>query len=175
MRIGLGYDNHRLAPGRPLVLGGVAVPSPVGEDAHSDGDVLIHAIVDALLGAIGAGDIGSHFPDSDPRWKGQASRLFLERAAEMVLARGLRIVNIDAVVILEKVKLGPMKAEIARSIREILAPHHPLPEDAVSVKAKTNERCDAVGEGRAIAAHAVVLLAEAEGRRPRQDASSGKE
>ena len=109
MRIGLGYDNHRLIPGRPLLLGGVAVPSPVGEDAHSDGDVLIHALVDALLGAIGAGDIGTHFPDTDPRWKGQASSLFLEEAARMVRQRGMGIGNINATVILEKVKLQGME------------------------------------------------------------------
>ena len=161
MRIGLGYDNHRLVPGRPLMLGGVEVPAPVGEEAHSDGDVLIHALVDALLGAIGAGDIGEHFPDSDPRWKGQASRLFLERAAALVKERRLRIENIDAVVHLEEVKLGPWKAAIARRLREILAPWHPLSDDAVSVKAKTNERCDSIGEGKAIAAQVVVLLAGA--------------
>jgi 2-C-methyl-D-erythritol 2,4-cyclodiphosphate synthase len=160
MRIGLGYDNHRLVPGRPLVLGGVIVPSPVGEEAHSDGDVLIHALVDALLGAVGAGDIGTHFPDSDPRWKGQPSRLFLETAAEIVRGRGYRIGNIDAVIVLETVKIGALKAAIARSLRDILALHHPLAEDAVSVKAKTNERCDAIGEGRAIAAQVAVLLDE---------------
>src|SRR5262245_22204786 len=158
MRIGLGYDNHRLVPGRPLMLGGVEVPAPVGEEAHSDGDVLIHALVDALLGAIGAGDIGQHFPDSDPRWKGQPSRLFLERAAALVAESRMRIENIDAVVHLEEVKLRDWKAPIARSLREILAPWHPLPESAVSVKAKTNERCDAVGEGKAIAAQVAVLL-----------------
>jgi 2-C-methyl-D-erythritol 2,4-cyclodiphosphate synthase len=163
MRIGLGYDNHRLVAGRPLMLGGVEVPAPVGEEAHSDGDVLIHALVDALLGAIGAGDIGEHFPDSDPRWKGQASRLFLERAAALVKERRMRIENIDAVVHLEEVKLRPFKAAITRRLREILAPWHPLPEGAVSVKAKTNERCDSVGEGKAIAAQVVVLLGGPEG------------
>src|SRR5262245_11850848 len=118
MRIGLGYDNHRLVQGRPLVLGGVTIESPVGPAAHSDGDVLIHALVDALLGALGAGDIGTHFPDTDPRYKDQASRLFLEKAAEMVRARGLRIENIDTTVILEEVKLGPRKQAIARQLRE---------------------------------------------------------
>jgi 2-C-methyl-D-erythritol 2,4-cyclodiphosphate synthase len=160
MRIGLGYDNHRLVPGRKLVLGGVPVPAPVGAEAHSDGDVLIHALVDALLGAIGAGDIGTHFPDTDPRWKGQASRLFLERAAEMVRERGMRIENIDATVILEEVKLGKLKEAIASELRGILRPWHPLAPGAVSVKAKTNERCDAVGEGRAVAAQVAVLLAD---------------
>jgi 2-C-methyl-D-erythritol 2,4-cyclodiphosphate synthase len=174
MRIGFGYDNHRLIHGRPLLLGGVEVPSPVGEQAHSDGDVLIHALVDALLGAIGAGDIGTHFPDSDPRWKGQASRLFLERAAEMVRSRGMRIENIDATVILEEVKIGPWKAEIARSIREILAPYDPLPPDAVSVKAKTNERCDSVGEGLAVAAQVAVLLVEEAGPAPGRRHGAGE-
>jgi 2-C-methyl-D-erythritol 2,4-cyclodiphosphate synthase len=167
MRIGIGYDNHRLVEGRPLVLGGVAIPAPVGPEAHSDGDVLIHALVDALLGAIGAGDIGSHFPDTDPRWKNQASRLFLERAAELVRARGFSIGNIDATVILEKIKLGKWKEVMAGELRRILEPYHSLPEGSISVKAKTNERCDAVGEGRAIAAQvAVLLLEEPGGDRP---------
>ena len=159
-RIGTGYDNHRLAAGRPLLLGGVEVPSSVGEVAHSDGDVLLHAIVDALLGALGAGDIGGHFPDSDPRWRGQASRLFLERTAELVKESGYRIVNVDTIVILQEVRLAEKKASIASSIRQILQPWFNLAEDAVSVKAKTNEGCDAVGEGRAVVAHAVVLLEE---------------
>ncbi len=163
MRIGLGFDNHRLVKGRPLMLGGLEVPAPVGEEAHSDGDVLIHALVDALLGAIGAGDIGEHFPDSDPRWKGQASRLFLERAAALVKERRMRIENIDAVVFLEEVKLREWKVAIARRLREILAPWHPLPEGAVSVKAKTMERCDSVGEGRAVAAQVAVLLSGSPG------------
>ena len=166
MRIGIGYDNHRLVPGRPLVLGGVAIPAPVGPEAHSDGDVLIHALVDALLGAIGSGDIGTHFPDTDPRWKGQASRLFLERVAEMVRSRGFTIENIDATVILEEIKLAGRKAAIALELRQILRPWHALAEDAVSVKAKTNERCDAVGEGRAIAAQVAVLLREGPPGRP---------
>lgn len=162
MRIGLGYDNHRLKPGRPLFLGGIEVPAPVGAEAHSDGDVLIHALVDALLGAIGAGDIGTHFPDTDPRWKDRSSRLFLERAAELVRARGMRIENIDATVLLEEVKLGALKDRMAERLREILRPWHPLPPGAVSVKAKTNERCDAVGEGKAVAAQVAVLLSEGE-------------
>jgi 2-C-methyl-D-erythritol 2,4-cyclodiphosphate synthase len=155
----MGYDLHRLVPGRPLLLGGVEIPAAAGEDAHSDGDVLIHALVDALLGAIGAGDIGTLFPDSEARWKGCSSRIFLEKAAEMVRERGLGIENIDATVVLEKIKLGGLKAEIAGNLREILRPWHPLEEDRVSVKAKTNERCDAVGEGRAVSAQVAVLLA----------------
>lgn len=155
----MGYDLHRLVPGRPLLLGGVEIPAAVGEDAHSDGDVLIHALVDALLGAIGAGDIGTLFPDSEARWKGCSSRIFLEKAAEMVRERGLGIENIDATVVLEEIKLGGRKAEIAGNLREILRPWHPLEEGRVSVKAKTNERCDAVGEGRAVSAQVAVLLA----------------
>lgn len=158
-RIGIGYDNHRLVEGRPLLLGGVEIPSPVGEDAHSDGDVLIHALVDALLGAVGDGDIGSHFPDSDPRWKGQSSRVFLEEAARRVKEKGYQIVNIDTNVILEKVRLGDRKSSIEESLRSILGASFRLDPGAVSVKAKSNERCDAVGEGRAVAAQAVVLLA----------------
>jgi 2-C-methyl-D-erythritol 2,4-cyclodiphosphate synthase len=158
-RVGIGYDNHLLVEGRAFVLGGVAIPAPVGELAHSDGDVLLHAIVDAILGALGAGDIGTFFPDSDARWRGQASRLFLEHAAALVKERGMRIVNIDSVVICETVRLGAWKERIAHSIRDLLWPWFRLDAGAVGVKAKTNERCDAVGEGRAIAAHAVVLLA----------------
>ncbi len=158
LRIGLGYDNHRLVEGRPLVLGGVTIPAPAGEEAHSDGDVLIHAIVDALLGAIGAGDIGTHFSDRDPRWKGQASRLFLEEAARLVKGKGYRILNLDSTVILEKVRLGEWKSAIASSLAAILEPWFDLPAERISVKAKTNERCDAVGEGKAVAAQASVLL-----------------
>ena len=158
MRIGLGYDNHRLVPGRPLMLGGVQVPSPVGADAHSDGDVLIHALVDALLGAAGLGDIGTHFPDTDPRWKGQASRLFLERAAQWVLERGWGVLNVDATVVLQEVRLRDHKRSIAANVRQILAPWHALAEDAVNIKAKTNERMDSIGEGKALAAHVAVLL-----------------
>ncbi len=162
LRVGFGYDNHRLVQGRPLVLGGVEIPAPVGPEAHSDGDVLIHALVDALLGSIGAGDIGTHFPDTDPRWKGRASRHFLEEAARLVSGRGMSIQNIDATVILEEIKLRDFKARIASQLRAILAPWHPLAEDAVSIKAKTNERCDAIGEGKAIAAHVAVLVARRE-------------
>ncbi|MEM7230900.1 MAG: 2-C-methyl-D-erythritol 2,4-cyclodiphosphate synthase, partial [Planctomycetota bacterium] len=104
MRIGLGYDNHRLEEGRPMWIGGLEIPSPVGEVAHSDGDVLLHALTDALLGAIAAGDIGEHFPDTDPRWKGQASHVFVREAARIVRDAGYSIVNVDATVILEKVK-----------------------------------------------------------------------
>ena len=162
-RVGLGHDRHRLVEGRKLWLGGIDVPSPVGEEAHSDGDVLLHALTDALLGAIGAGDIGELFPDKDPRWKDHPSAFFAVEAARRVAARGYALVNVDATVFLEKVRLSPHKLEIARRIRQILAEVFPLEEDAVNVKAKTGERCDAVGEGRAIEAHVVVLLAKRAG------------
>ena len=120
-RIGLGFDNHRLIQGRPFLLGGVEIPSPVGEEAHSDGDVLLHALCDALLGSVGKGDIGEHFPDTDPRWKGQASSLFLERTAALVHESGYRLVNLDATILLEKVKLSPYKRKIAENIASSLA------------------------------------------------------
>lgn len=157
-RTGLGIDNHRLVPNRPLFVGGVQIDAPVGAAAHSDGDVLLHSLCDALFGAIGSGDIGEHFPDSDSQWKGQASRFFLEEAASEVKEAGYALVNVDATVILEKIKLGPKKKEIASQIREILRPYWALDADAVSVKAKTNECCDAIGRGEAIGAQVIVLL-----------------
>jgi 2-C-methyl-D-erythritol 2,4-cyclodiphosphate synthase len=157
-RVGLGYDNHRLVPGRPLLLGGVEVPSPVGEEAHSDGDVLIHAFCDALYGAVGRGDIGEHFPDTDPRWKDHPSSRFLEHAAETVRGAGYRLVNVDATVFLEKVRLSGHKQRIADRLRELLAPYWPLAPGAVNVKAKTKEKCDAVGRGEAIEAQVAVLI-----------------
>lgn len=157
-RVGLGFDNHRLSEGRPLWLGGVEVDAPVGAIAHSDGDALLHALTDALLGAIGDGDIGEHFPDSDPRWKGHPSSHFVESAAERVKNRGFSLVNIDATVFLEKVKLSPWKKRIADNIRSVLSGFWPLAPDAVNLKAKTMESCDAVGAGEAVAAQVVVLL-----------------
>lgn len=157
-RAGLGFDNHRLTPGRPLVLGGLEIPSPVGEEAHSDGDVLLHALCDALYGAVGKGDIGEHFPDTDPRWKGQSSTLFLEDALGIVRGSGYRLVNLDATIFLEKVKLSPYKKKIAENIRSVLCRFWEVEQDAVNIKAKTMERCDAVGRGEAIEAQVVVLL-----------------
>ena len=159
-RTGLGIDNHRLIAGRPLFLGGLQVESPVGADAHSDGDVLLHALCDALYGAIGQGDIGEHFPDSDPQWRDRSSRFFLEDAARQARDAGFTLLNLDATVVLQHIKLGPTKAKIAAKLRELLVPYWALESDAISVKAKTNERCDAVGRGEAIAAHVAVLLCE---------------
>lgn len=154
-RCGIGYDLHRLAEGRPLMVGGVRVPFEKGPEGHSDGDVLAHAICDALLGAAGAGDIGTHFPDTDPKWKGAASLKFLEHARGLVESRGLKIEYIDAVVICERPKLGPHFP----AMREALARALGVPADRVHLKAKTNEGVDAVGRGEAIAAHAIATLA----------------
>ena len=161
-RTGLGFDNHRLVEGRPLVLGGVVVPSPVGEEAHSDGDVLIHAFCDALYGAVGLGDIGEHFPDTDAQWKNQDSSRFLQAAAGAVAAAGYELVNVDATVFLQFVKLSPYKTEIAANLIRLLAPVWSLPAEVVNIKAKTMERCDAVGRGEAVSAQVGLLLKETE-------------
>jgi len=153
-RVGQGWDIHRLVPGRPLVLGGVDVPSESGELGHSDGDVLCHAVVDAMLGAIAAGDIGRHFPPSEPRWKDAPSRVFVERASELLAGAGWALVNVDATVILERPRLAPLIDDIRGSIAGMLG----LPAGAVSVKAKTKEGVDAVGRLEAVEAQAVVLV-----------------
>ena len=153
-RIGVGYDLHRLVAGRPLLLGGVDIPSDTGAAGHSDADVVCHAVTDALLGAAGAGDIGAHFPDTDPQWKDASSIALLNRIASLVRSRGLAVVNVDIVVLLERPKLGPYKDRIALGVASALG----IDPAAVSVKAKTNEGVDAVGRGEAIAAHAVALL-----------------
>jgi 2-C-methyl-D-erythritol 2,4-cyclodiphosphate synthase len=153
-RAGIGYDLHRLAEGRKLVLGGVELAFPKGPVGHSDGDALAHAICDALLGAAGLGDIGTHFPDTDPKWKGVSSLRFLERVRELLTERGLRIAHIDAVVITEKPKLGPHFP----AMREALGRALGVPPAAINLKAKTNEGVDAIGRGEAIAAQAIATL-----------------
>jgi len=155
VRVGQGWDVHRIAAGRPLILGGVTIPSEFGFEGHSDADVLSHAITDALLGAAALGDIGMHFPDSDPRWKGADSLQFLRHALELVTAQGYEIANVDATVILERPKLKDYRA----AIREKLAQTLGLAIDQVSVKFKTAERVGPVGEGRSGEAQAVVLIA----------------
>jgi 2-C-methyl-D-erythritol 2,4-cyclodiphosphate synthase len=158
-RIGLGTDTHRLEADRPLWVGGIEIPSAVGAVAHSDGDVLLHALTDALLGAIGGGDIGELFPDTDERWKDQASHVFAEEAARRVVLAGYRVENVDATIQLETVKLSPHKPAIEARICEILVSCGAAPSGAaVNVKAKTAEQCDAIGEGRAIGAQVAVLL-----------------
>jgi 2-C-methyl-D-erythritol 2,4-cyclodiphosphate synthase len=154
VRVGLGWDSHRLLPGRALILGGVAIPSEFGLDGHSDADILAHAIVDALLGAAALGDIGMHFPDTDPRWKDASSDQFLAHAAALVRERGFTIVNVDSTVILERPKLKDYRM----AIRETLARTLGLEVDRVSVKFKTAERVGPVGEGKSGEAQAVVTL-----------------
>lgn len=153
-RAGIGYDLHRLAAGRKLILGGTEVPFEKGPEGHSDGDALAHAICDALLGAANLGDIGTHFPDSDPRWKGASSLRFLEHVRGLLAERRLRIAHIDAIVVMERPKLGPHFP----AMREALARALGIEPIAISLKAKTNEGVDAVGRGEAIAAHAVATL-----------------
>lgn len=156
MRVGTGYDLHRLVEARPLVLGGVTVPSGKGLAGHSDADVLAHAITDAVLGAVARGDIGRHFPDTDPQWKGASSMAMLAHAVTLAGEAGFDIVNVDAVVIAERPKLAPHLDRIRASLAGVLG----IEAARVSVKAKTNEGVDAVGRGEAMAVHAVVLVAE---------------
>jgi 2-C-methyl-D-erythritol 2,4-cyclodiphosphate synthase len=155
VRTGLGWDVHRIAAGRALILGGVTVPSEFGLEGHSDADVLAHAITDAILGAAALGDIGMHFPDTDPQWKGCDSLVFLRHAQKLAEARGYRIVNVDSTVILERPKLKDYR----QAIRESLAGALGLELDAVSVKFKTAEKVGPVGEGLSAEAQAVVTLA----------------
>jgi 2-C-methyl-D-erythritol 2,4-cyclodiphosphate synthase len=153
-RTGIGWDVHRLARGRRLVLGGVEIPSEFGFEGHSDADVLAHAITDAVLGAAALGDIGMHFPDTDPRWAGTDSLVFLRHALQLASERGFRPVNIDSTVILEKPKLKDFR----EAIRNKLAETAGLDPARVSVKFKTAERLGPVGEGRSAEAQAVVTL-----------------
>jgi 2-C-methyl-D-erythritol 2,4-cyclodiphosphate synthase len=153
-RVGQGWDVHRIVPGRPLILGGVTVPCDFGLEGHSDADVLAHAITDAILGAIAAGDIGMHFPDTDPRWKGAGSLQFLKHACDLAAAAGFAIANVDSTVILERPKLKDHRLPI----RESLAAAMGLDLDVVSVKFKTAERVGPVGEGRSAESQAVVCL-----------------
>jgi 2-C-methyl-D-erythritol 2,4-cyclodiphosphate synthase len=154
IRTGIGYDLHRLEECRPLIVGGIEVPFDKGPVGHSDGDVLAHALCDALLGAAGLGDIGTHFPDTDPKWKGANSLLFLEHAKKLLADKNFAIEHVDAVVITEKPKLGPHFPRM----REALAKALGVSSDKIHLKAKTNEGVDAVGRGEAIAAHVVATL-----------------
>jgi 2-C-methyl-D-erythritol 2,4-cyclodiphosphate synthase len=151
---GIGYDSHRLAAGRKLILGGVEIPSDMGLDGHSDADVLTHAIVDALLGAAGLGDIGEHFPDSDERYRDADSIELLQTVLPRVIAQGLELVNVDATVIMERPKLAPHR----EAIRERLATVLGIAPGRVNVKASTGEGIGFVGRGEGVAALAVVSL-----------------
>ena len=153
-RVGQGYDVHALVPGRPLIIGGVTIPYDRGLLGHSDADVLLHAITDALLGAEALGDIGSHFPDTDPDFAGANSRVLLREAVARVAKAGFAIVNVDSTVIAQAPKLAPHIA----AMRENLAHDLALPPDCVNVKAKTNEKLGYLGRGEGIEAQAIVLI-----------------
>lgn len=153
-RVGIGYDIHRLVEGRRLIIGGVEVPFEKGLHGHSDSDVLAHAVCDALLGAAALGDIGTHFPDTDPRFRGVSSFELLAAVVKMIGARGFKVSNVDATVLAEKPRLAPF----IQAMRDRLAFVLGIGVDRVNVKAKTCEGLDAVGRGEAIAAHAIVML-----------------
>ena len=154
MRIGFGYDSHVFEPGKPLVLGGVAIPGCDGLKAHSDGDVAIHALIDALFGAAALGDIGAHFPDSDERWRGADSAELLAAAVRELSENGYKVGNVDLTVVCEKPRLRPHVDAIRARLAAILG----VDTSQVSVKGKTNEKMDAVGEGRGIVAYAAALI-----------------
>ena len=154
IRIGQGWDTHRLVEGRPLIIGGIHIPSEIGLMGHSDADVLFHAVTDAILGALALGDIGMHFPDNDPEWKGAESIRFLQHALHLAAQRGYDLANVDSTILLERPKLKDFRP----AIRENLSRAVGLPLDRVSVKFKTGEKVGPVGEGLSCEAHAAVLL-----------------
>jgi 2-C-methyl-D-erythritol 2,4-cyclodiphosphate synthase len=154
MRIGIGHDTHRLAEGRPLLLGGVRIPHPRGLVGHSDADVVLHAVTDALLGAAGLGDIGDAFPDTDPANRDRDSADFVSETIARLHREGWRLVNVDVIIFAQEPKLGPVKASILRSLAQLLR----LDVAAVNVKAKTGEGVGAIGRAEAISCQAVVLI-----------------
>jgi 2-C-methyl-D-erythritol 2,4-cyclodiphosphate synthase len=154
MRVGLGYDAHRLVGGRPLILGGVEIPHHLGLSGHSDADVLTHAIGDALLGAVGAGDLGSHFPDTDPAFKGISSLILLERIMAVVRERGYRPVNVDATIVAQAPRLAPHIPHMVGRLAPVLG----LPPESINIKATTTEKMGFAGREEGIAAYAVVLV-----------------
>ena len=156
MRIGTGWDLHRLKEGRKLMLGGIDIPYHLGEEAHSDGDVLIHAVIDALFGAAALGDIGTHFPPSDPQYRDISSLVLLDKTVKLLTDAGYRIINLDTTIIIQEPKLKPYINEI----REKLASSLALDIDRISIKAKTKEKMDATGEGKAVESIASVLIEE---------------
>lgn len=170
-RVGLGHDTHRLVTGKPLVLGGIEIPFERGLDGHSDADVLLHAITDALLGAVGLGDIGEWFPNTDPRWRGADSRIFVEEALKAVRERGWQIGNLDCTISAERPKLTPHKPAIRTRLGELLA----LNEEAINVKAKSGEAVGPVGRGEAVTADAIVLLVRDQRNSPARYSSLGEQ
>jgi len=159
VRIGYGYDVHALEPGDFVTLGGVRIPHEQGVRAHSDGDVLLHALCDAILGALGLGDIGQHFPDTDPRWKGADSRLFLRHCTRLLDEHHFRLVNADLTVLAEAPRLGDHRAQMRANVAADLG----TTPDRINVKATTSEGLGAIGRREGLACHAVVLLARADG------------
>nr|AMJ39466.1 2-C-methyl-D-erythritol 2,4-cyclodiphosphate synthase [Bixa orellana] len=153
-RVGHGFDLHRLEPGYPLIIGGIDIPHDRGCEAHSDGDVLLHCVVDAILGALGLPDIGQIFPDSDPKWKGAPSSVFIKEAVRLMHEAGYEIGNLDATLILQRPKLSPHKEAIRTNLSQLLG----ADPSVVNLKAKTHEKVDSLGENRSIAAHTVILL-----------------
>lgn len=152
--VGIGYDMHKLAPGESLILGGIKLDSEIGTVAHSDGDVLLHSIIDALLGAAGLGDIGEHFPDTDQKYKNSDSADLTREVIKMIIAKGLYIVNIDATIVLEKPKLSPFKKQISDKVAEICS----LEPKQVNIKATTNEKTGFIGRGEGIVVHSICEL-----------------
>lgn len=162
MRVGIGHDTHRLIEGRPLILGGLRLEHPRGLVGHSDADVVLHALTDALLGAAGLGDIGDAFPDTDPAHKDRDSRHFVEAALAQLRQKGYRVVNVDVIVFAQEPKLGPVKARMRAHLAALLG----LDADAVNVKAKTGEKVGAIGRAEAIGCQVVALI---EADRPNED------
>ena len=154
LRVGIGYDSHRLVENRKLILGGVHIPFEKGLSGHSDGDILFHALTDALLGAAGLGDIGHYFPPSDPQWKDADSETFLAHARELIEESGYKIVNVDAVISLERPKIGPHRDAIRKNVARVLG----VEMERVGLKAKTAEGMGPVGEGSAGEARVVALI-----------------
>lgn len=154
MRIGTGYDSHRFAEGRPLILGGVTIPDHPGLSGHSDGDAVAHAVIDALLGAAAAGNVGSHFPPSDDAWKDADSMDLLRRAVQVLEGRNYQVVNVDVTVVCEQPKIGPHVDAMRESLGRVLR----IGPAGVSVKGKTNEGMGWIGRGEGVAVHAVALL-----------------
>ena len=159
MRVGLGHDTHRLIAGRPLVLGGIRIAHPRGLEGHSDADVVLHAVTDALLGAAGLGDIGDAYPDTDPAYLNCDSRVFLDETLARLNQSGWRLVNLDVIIFAQEPRLGPVKGEIRRNLAGLVR----LPEDAVNIKAKTGEGVGAIGRAEAISCQTVALIATVAG------------
>ena len=162
MRVGLGYDSHRFDPACPLVLAGVSIPDSPGLSGHSDGDAIAHAVIDAILGAVAAGDVGSHFPPSDDRWKDADSLELLALAVGLIEERGFRVGNVDVAVICEQPKIGPFSTEMRQNLARVLH----VDEDRVFVKGKTNEKMGWTGSGEGLAVHVVALLQDRSGADP---------